>query len=357
MTGFPGFIAGRLLKRLLPLRPSARFFLLVQPKFVLVAKRACEGIEGELPEFTDRWHIVPGDIRRPDLGMPTPVAADVRDRVTEVWHLAALYDLTVAQSIAYAVNVEGTENVLDFCRSIPKLRRLSYVSTCYVAGDRTGRVYEDELDRGQDFKNHYEATKFWAETKVARQKDHLPITILRPSIVVGDSTTGETQKGDGPYMTIRLLTKLPRFVPMVHLGASTAPVNLVPVDFVIEAMARLSADPRAEGETFQLADPTPLTAREILELTIDHLGRAPVVGTVPARLAYLLDGVKAFRDYTGLPRQVMDYFNHHVELDVSNTARLLEDQLQCPRLRDYWPTLVDYAIEHPSIFSNRPRAA
>lgn len=350
ITGFPGFITRRLVDALIPCRPDAQFFLLVQPDFVFEAKKQCQRLESAHPGFEGRWHIVVGDIRRADLGMDKDSAAHVRAATTEVWHLAALYDLTVAQSIAYSVNVDGTEQVLAFARTLSDLRRLNYISTCYVAGDRHGRVYEDELDVGQNFKNHYESTKFWAEVKVQRAQADLPISIFRPGIVVGDSQTGETVKGDGPYMVVQLLQRLPRWVPMVHLGASRAPVNLVPVDFVVSAMRHLSADPSAAGKVFQLADPAPITAREILELTVGLLHRAPVVATVPAKVGFMLDGIGPVRRWAGLPRETMEYFNHHVEYDVTNTATLLDGKLACPRFVDYWPTLVDFATRHPEIF-------
>ena len=353
ITGFPGFIAGRLLARLVPERPEAQFYLLVQPKFVVEAQNKCREIANAVPELADRWHVISGDITAPDLGIDDAVKAEVRSTVQEVWHLAALYDLAVPQSIAHAVNFDGTRNVLDFCESLEDLRRLEYISTCYVAGDRTGRVREDELDCKQDFKNHYESTKFWAELEVQRRWGSIPTSVFRPAIVIGDSRTGETVKGDGPYVVVQMLLRLPRWLPMVNLGPSKAPVNLVPVDYVVEAMVRLSAKPEAEGKVFHLADPAPSTAREILALSVRHLRRAPVLGTVPVRVGYLLDAIGPTKQLLRLPRETLDYFNHPVEYDVSNTVSLLGGELSCPRFVDYWPTLLKYAREHPEIFGSK----
>ena len=106
----------------------------------------------------------------------------------EVWHLAAVYDLAVAPQVARRVNVDGTRNVLDFCREQPHLRRLQYVSTCYVSGRFEGEFTEDALDVGQAFRNHYEETKYEAELLVRKaMADGIPATIYRPGIVVGDS--------------------------------------------------------------------------------------------------------------------------------------------------------------------------
>src|SRR5688500_7879259 len=147
----------------------------------------------------DRIEVLPGDIGEPRLGLSDDEHQRLAGEVTLVFHLAAIYDLAVPLEIAQRVNVDGTGNVLDFCAAAKNLERLLYVSTAYVAGKRTGVVYEHELVMGQEFKNHYESTKFQAEVWVREMLDRVPTTIVRPGIVVGDSKTGETQKFDGPY--------------------------------------------------------------------------------------------------------------------------------------------------------------
>ena len=96
--------------------------------------------------------------------------------------------------------------MLELCAACERLERLNYVSTAYVAGVRKGVVYEHELALGQAFKNHYESTKFQAEVWVRDAMDDVPTTIYRPAIVVGDSRTGETQKFDGPYYMLRVIS-------------------------------------------------------------------------------------------------------------------------------------------------------
>lgn len=351
ITGFPGFIASRLVERLVTDDPEVRLFLLCEPRFALTAKARCEALEQRLPAMAGRWHVVPGDIRRPDLGVAPGVEAQLREHVSRVWHLAAIYDLAVPESLAYHVNVDGTLHVLDLCERLPNLARLNYISTCYVAGDRTGRVYEDELDRGQAFKNHYESTKCWAEKHVRHRMSDVPTTIYRPSIVVGDSRTGETAKGDGPYFIMQLLLRLPQWAPMVDIGPSNARVNLVPVDFVVDAMALLDREAKALGATVALADPAPFTAHEVLELFLGLLGRRPSAGRVPLRVADLLTG-KRLGPYVRIPRQSFDYFNHAVEFDTTVASRLLAPlRPPCPSLDTYLGTLLAYARTHPEIFA------
>lgn len=352
VTGFPGFIAGRLLEKWLrDLPDDTPFFFLVESRFVFQAKERCQAVEKEHASFKDRWHVVEGDIRKTNLGIEESALAQIRESVGYVWHLAAVYDLAVELPIAYSVNVEGTLEVLELCETLSNLKALLYVSTCYVAGDRTGRIYEDDLDKGQNFKNHYESTKCWAEKHVRRRMDRVPTIVFRPAIVVGDSKTGETQKGDGPYFMMQLLFRLPKWVPMVSLGPSAAAVNLVPVDWLVDAMATLSRDESAVGKTFQLADPAPMSTREIMAELIKVLGRAPLLGSLPVGLVNPLTKVPRLEDLTHMPMEMLAYMNHAVDFDVSNTAAHLKGKLEpVPRLPAYFATLVDYARQNPQIF-------
>ncbi len=165
------------------------------------------------------------------------------------------------------MNVDGTGNVLDLLADCKLLQRHNYVSTAYVAGDRTGHVYEHELLMGQGFKNHYESTKFQAEVWVRHSMDRIPTTIYRPAIVVGDSQTGETQKFDGPYYILRTAQRAMRMKsPIPQFGKAAAPFNVVPVDFVVDALFAGSLSPDAVGETLHLVDPEPITASELASM-------------------------------------------------------------------------------------------
>ena len=347
ITGFPGFIAGRLVERLLADADDGPWYFLVEPRFVFAAQRRCEALASRWPKFAERWFIVPGDIRQPDLGLTASVRDRIAAEVRQVWHLAAVYDLAIDSATARAVNIDGTLHVLDLCQRLPRLHRLLYISTCFVAGDRSGVVYEDELDRGQGFRNHYEATKFAAEQQVRRRMADVPTVILRPAVVVGDSRTGEMAKGDGPYFVMRLLLRLPRWVPMIRPGPCAAAVNLVPVDVLVDAMARLAAHPQALGRTFHLADPTPRSAAWLLDGMIEAMGRAPAVATLPQALVSPLFDRPKVRAMTGVPGELIRYFNHDVRFDVRNTAELLADSsLRWPDLADYLPRLVGWAADH-----------
>src|SRR6188768_2310011 len=136
ITGFPGFIASRLIERLA--HPETQFFLLVQPQFVERAMQELEEIAEVTNTSVESFVIVEGDITQPGLGIADEDLETIRFETTDVYHLAAAYDLSVSKETAYSVNLQGTKNVNELVRSIRDLRRYNYVSTCYVAGKRQG---------------------------------------------------------------------------------------------------------------------------------------------------------------------------------------------------------------------------
>lgn len=350
LTGFPGFIGRRLLSELAAINTRDRYVLLVQDRMVEAAEAMLESVSETIRGFNERWEIVVGDIAHRTLGLERPDYDALAARVQRVWHLAAVYDLAVEEQLAYRVNVVGTANILDFCEACGEdFDRLNYVSTCYVSGNREGLIREVELDEGQSFKNHYESTKFWAEVEVQRRMDKIPTTIFRPGIVVGDSRTGETAKYDGPYTIMRLIMRLPGPVPVLNIGKGDALVNIVPVDFAVSAMATISQQPQAAGEVFQIADPNPMRARDLVSLILDTLGKAPSVGQVPSFLVQTALRVSPLRNLLEIPPEAVSYFNHHARYDVQNTLDALEDTpLRCPHISTYLDVLLNYLERHPT---------
>ena len=274
-----------------------------------------------------------------------------------MFHLAAIYDLAVPLEVAQRVNVDGTGNVLDFCRAATGLERLAYVSTAYVAGLRTGVVYEHELVMGQAFKNHYESTKFQAEVWVRELFDAVPTTILRPAIVVGDSKTGETEKFDGPYYVLRALSRAQRLGrPMPQFGRAEAKFNVVPVDYVVAAMVAAAGDEATLAQTLHLVDPDPLTAHELVELLSRIYTGAPPRGRVPAALVQRALRFERVREmFEGIPSESIAYLNHPVVYDARRTVDLLAPHdLVPPRFPDYAEAMVAFFREHEDDPALRP---
>src|SRR4051794_5748990 len=343
-TGFPGFIGKRLVRRLLSDDPELRVAAIVEESMVDRARKAAAELEGG-----DRIEVLEGDIGERSLGLSAGDLDRLKSETTVAFHLAAIYNLAVPLKIAQRVNVEGTGNVLDLCIGCKQLARLNYVSTAYVAGERHGVVYEHELSLGQEFKNHYESTKFQAELWVREMLDRVPTTIYRPAIVVGDSRTGETQKFDGPYYMLRTIAlSVSRKTPIAQFGASAAPFNVVPVDFVVDALAAVSAEPTAVGETLHLVDPDPITAKELLTLlSKEYAGKEPSY-RLPPRLIENSLRFKTVRDmFSGAPQESIRYLNHEVRFDTRRADELLARAgLRCPRFEEYVGPVVNFFREH-----------
>jgi thioester reductase-like protein len=348
LTGFPGFIAGRLIERLAA--DGGNFLLLVQPSFVERARAELAQLAAKLDTGTDRFRIVEGDITRERLGMSAHDYETALAETSVVFHLAAIYDLGVAQDLATRVNVEGTRRVNEFARSVKNLRRYHYVSTCYVAGRRVGVIREDELRHAAGFRNHYEETKYLAEIEVDKLKSELPVTIHRPSVVCGDSLTGETAKYDGVYYLIKYLMMQPRLLSLANIGNRDVQLNVVPVDFVVEAMAALTRDDGAAGATVQIADPKPLTTYELFDTISRSLaGRGSFV-TVPLALVQKSLAYEVSEKLTGLPRVGAPYFFLKQTYDTARADALLAPHgVACPPFPSYVEALISFVEKHPTL--------
>jgi thioester reductase-like protein len=348
LTGFPGFIAGRLVERLA--REGARFLLLVQPAFAERARADAARIAERTGAPAEHFRLMEGDITREGLGLSSRDSEEARRATTSVFHLAAVYDLAVSRELAERVNVEGTRNVNEFARSVAALRRYHYVSTCYVAGLRRGLILESELRHDAGFRNHYEETKYRAELEVEALKGELPVTIHRPSVVCGDSRTGETAKYDGVYYLINYIRLFPAALSLANIGNRDVRLNVVPVDFVVEAMAALASDPASVGETVQLADPSPLTTEELFDVVSRNLAGRDSLFTLPAPLVRTTLNIPLNERVTGLPRVGVPYFFLKQTYDTARADALLAPHgVACPRFPDYARALIDFVERHPKL--------
>lgn len=349
-TGFPGFLGVQLLPRVLERLPDARAMCVVQSKFAALARtRATELIEAD-PTLAGRIDLTEGDITLPGLGLEDPEQV-TRDLV-EVWHLAAIYDLSVGREPAMAVNVTGTRNVMDLAQRADALEHVHYVSTCYVSGRYVGAFGEDDLDVGQRFSNFYEETKYIAELEVRERRDAgVPTTIYRPAVVVGDSTTGATQKYDGPYYILQLLMRQWRWAVMPTIGDPTQyRFNIVPRDFVIDAVDALSRSDLSTNKVYNLADPHPLTVDELYSTMAEAVGCRMLRVPVPSSLArFSLDHLPGVGRLLRLPSSTVGYLTHPTYYLTDNQTDLAARGVSCPSVRRYMGTLVDFMRRHPEI--------
>lgn len=354
-TGFPGFLGSELLPRVLRRDRDATAVCLVQASFLALAQRRVEDLVAGDGSFADRIELVVGDITRSDLGLGDRYDA-LAARTTEVFHLAAVYDLEVARDVGMRVNVDGTRHVVAFCQRCPDLERLQYVSTCYVSGRWPGVFRESDLVKGQRFNNFYEETKYLAEVIVAdAAAAGLPVSIYRPSVVGGDSTTGATQKYDGPYFIMRWLLKQRVIAVMPTVGDPDGyRFNIVPRDYVVDAIDALAARSDTLGGTYALADPEPYTIRRLIHLFGEVAGRRLVTVPLPRRFArWALRRVPGLRALMGIPPAAVDYFSHptHYLTDAADPL-LAQEGVARPDRETWFRAMGAFVRAHPDVPSD-----
>jgi thioester reductase-like protein len=325
---------------------------LVQSKF----RDEATARAADIAENPDRVELVTGDITDASLGLDADTYDRLQDETVEVFHLAAIYDLTVEREIAKPVNVDGTRHVVDFAAGVDDLDRLHYVSSVVVAGTYDGTFTEEMLLEGQGFANYYESTKHNAEVLVRERMDEVPTTIYRPGVAVGDSDTGETQKYDGMYQVLELLADQGSTAVLpLPAGAKGAEFNVVPRDYIVDAIGYLSGIDDSEGEVYHIADPDPPTIAEMCRVLGDALGKSRVftprlvpaglVEGVMTSLGWFSDGAAEFVQAGGF-----HYFAWPASFDCSNAVRDLEGSgVECPDFAEYAPTLVEFYENNPDI--------
>ncbi|HTE49373.1 MAG TPA: SDR family oxidoreductase [Kofleriaceae bacterium] len=340
VTGFPAFSARRMALEILARDGEARVFLLARAKFADAARELAASLP---PAQGARIEVIEGDVCDMDLGLSGREYATLAGEITSIQHMAGIYYMGVDRATARRVNIDGTRGVIELAGDAARLRRLVHWSTAAVSGRRKGVILEEELDEGQSFHNVYEETKFEAEKLVRAAQRSLPITILRPGIVVGDSTTGEIDKLDGPYYLMVLLSTNLLQMRMQMPGKGTAPLHLVPIDFVTAAGYRLWRDERAVGRTFHLTDPNPLPARRVYQLVAELSEGKVARGFLPAGLARTLLRTPGLERLTRSPMGSLESFDRPCFYNCRNAMALLqEDGTSCPPFDSYAENLVQY---------------
>lgn len=359
LTGATGFLGGQIARRLIE-NDACTIVALVRAQDQERAEHRLERAWWGWRELRDaigtRVRVLCGDVRAPCLGLDAPTYNALVHEVTHVIHSAA--DLRVNAPIEELreTNVQGTANLLDVARAVQRdhgLGRFSHISTAYVCGARRGNVPEQALSNAFGFSCAYELSKYEGEQLVVTAKGELPITILRPGMIVGDSRTGEIKTFNSFYFPLKLyLTGVTNLLP----ANPDLRVNIVPVDYVADATVRLTFDERAEGLNFHLTAPYESlpTARELAEfvrtwakeqfrLTLPKPLFIPIPEFVtrgrynPARPPRRNGG-----GLLGNIKLLAPYFNEHVHFQRDNTDRLL-GAYACG-WHEMLPRLLEYAV-------------
>lgn len=350
LTGATGHVGQALVPRL---AATGRVIALIRAKDAahlaerLAALRRRTGV--------DALEGVRGDTSEPALGLSSEDRARLLDTIDSVLHSAASVRFDQPADNIARQNVAATEAVLALAgelRARGRLRRYDHVSTAYIAGDRTGRVLEDEIDVGQGFRNTYEWSKCQAELKVKAASDAgLPVAVHRPSIVVGDSRTGETEAFNVLYWPLKLYARgWWRTFP----GKPETQVDVVPVDWLADAIVGLRARPESLGRRFHLCagDDAP-TVQQVVDRLRPSLGAPPLRYVDQGKYRkWVRPVIKPLVSLTARGRAIMrggeaymPYFMGNPLFDTAGTRALLGEAGKPPPFLDYLERIIGFARE------------
>ncbi|HEU5350019.1 MAG TPA: SDR family oxidoreductase [Terracidiphilus sp.] len=348
VTGATGFLGMQLVRELLGKRPNATLALLIRDRAGQPGQQRAESFVAAADRA--RVQVYSGDVSRPECGLDAETYRKLQATATRVIHSAATVRFDHTLEEARAINVEGTRRILDFAGGSRQLRSFAYVGTAYVAGERSGLVREEELSVGQSYRNTYEQTKAEAEALVRSRLASMPGVILRPSIIVGDSRTGVTSSFKMMYWPLKIYARgLWRTVP----GYPDAVLDIVPVDFVANAVVRLLCDEAALGTTVHLcAGPHgSATIDQVAHRAMQYFS-GPEPRYVEPRFFFAVMRPLLFMALWGRKRRVLrdgrayrDYFTMRMQFDTSNAERLLQPAgLAPPPVLDYLDRLFQYCV-------------
>jgi NAD(P)-dependent dehydrogenase (short-subunit alcohol dehydrogenase family) len=365
VTGATGFIGRHLVANLLKRKGTV---------YVLVRKGSQKKLGALVEQMgwdTQRVVAVTGDLAKPRLGISPAQLKTLSGKVKHFFHLAAIYDLSADAASQQVANIDGTRNAVQLAETI-KAGCFHHTSSIAAAGLYSGVFREDMFEEAEDLDNPYFRTKHDSE-KIVREECDIPFRIYRPGIVVGHSQTGEIDKIDGPYYFFGLIKKLrevlPSWVPTI--GIEGGRINIVPVDFVADAMDHIAHKPGLDGGCFHLTDPDPKRIGEVLNI-FARAGHAPqmtmrldarMFAFVPAPIRMALTNLPPIKRFTGMllkdmgiPAEVLKFVTYPTRFDSRETERALKGtKIRVPKLEDYAWKLWDHWERHldPSLFVDR----
>lgn len=351
ITGAPNFAAVQLIWRILDDEPETTIHLIVRGDQIhktedFLARRTGLGY---------RVTIHRGSVTEPRFGLHDDTFQQLAAAVTDVFHMAGMYHLGADPLHVEEVNIRGTRLALDAVREFKKLSRFHYYSTAFVCGAREGVILEEDLEQGQTFRSTFERTRFTAELDVRRARLDLPITVYRPSLVVGDSRTGEMDSLDGPWIFLQAVARNPDRLPTILPSATHFPFNVVPVDYVAQAMHYLSLRPDTAGKTFHLVDPSPVSQASGYRLLWRHINEGPRRSTFQSQLRERLLRIPIIERIAKESRHVYNELDNLQVLNASNTLKgLIGTEIQCPFFPDYVAKLVESARADSSAWMSNP---
>ena len=357
VTGATGFIGKRLVQKLL-LRKGAVVHVLIRP-----------GSEAKLKDLREfcgvsaaRLLPVSGDLKAKKLGVATEQIKLLKGKIDHAYHLAAIYDLGADEASQVEVNVEGTRNTVEFVKAIDA-GHFHHVSSIAAAGLYEGVFREDMFEEAENYDHPYFMTKHVSE-KIVRQECKVPWSVYRPAMVVGDSQTGEMDKIDGPYYFFKLIQRMRQLLPpwMPSIGLEGGRINIVPVDFVVDALAAISHQKDITSRCYHLVDPVGYRVGDVLDIfskaahapKMNVFVNAALLGFIPRSVTkglMALAPVRRVRNAVmqdlGLPEDMLTFVNYPTRFDCRDAQAALKGSgITCPNLHDYAWRLWDYWERH-----------
>ena len=355
VTGATGFIGSNLVQRLLARGENVH---------AIVREGSRERFEAQVQHWPggEKLKLVSGDLLEPMMGVSDEWIAEHRGKIDHAFHLAAIYDMTASEARNEELNTGGTAHLLELVAELQP-GTLHHVSSVAVAGSYEGVFTEQMFDEGQTLPSPYHRTKFESE-KLVRDLSAVPWRIYRPAVVIGDSRTGKIDKVDGPYYFFKAIRRarnvLPSWLPLI--GPEIGETNIVPVDFVADAIVEIAHKPGLDGNAFHLASPRMMSSAEALNdfakaANAPHLALRLPPGPLDPLTAQTnallrsLPGVttvaETVLDEFGIPTEVIEHTGFSCSFDTTQTdAALAGSGIEVPPLADYAQVIWDYWENH-----------
>jgi nucleoside-diphosphate-sugar epimerase len=342
LTGFPSNeLACRVLSRLLEHETTARVICLVPGAF---RPAADAWLEGRDENERARVELLDGDVAAIDMGLSGAEYRELISRVRRIHHCAAVTYSGAPLEMAERVNVGGTHEVLELGRSVARLERIVHWSTLSATGSHLGVVSEKELLVPTS--TRLMGTRHRAERLMTRSRTELPITILRPALLVGDRQRGALRRIEGLHLLIAGMMGTPRELPVPVLGTPQAPLHAVPIDYAVEAGLAIARAKDTVGRTFHIVEASPPSLGQVFEAIASLIGRPAPVGALPLALSRMMLRLPGLSRLVHAQNALLEEVGRSVKVEDTEARRILaRSGLVCPPLLSHLPQLVQHVAE------------